>query len=203
MVEAFATIVHDQWPTYPNWAIAAVASVLCFLIGLTYSTQGGYFMMDLVDHFCSNYALVFLTGLECFVVGWLGDIQGLSKDVEVTLGPGLAKVWVVCIKYIDPAICFLIVLYNIVKDFADGGYEGYPAGSQAFGWLIFIGFGAIVAVGAFFPQIFLALQTDGGGIQLEESSDEALDNPASGSVVTGTPPSAVVHPPVTAAEDKI
>ena len=58
----------------------------------------------------------------------------MSKDVEEFAGARMARFWVRCIKFVDPIACLLILLYNIIKDIADGGYEGYPAGAQVFGW---------------------------------------------------------------------
>jgi len=161
MVEAFTTILHDRFPQWSLRITAAVACVVCMLTGLMYCTEGGYYLMDLVDHYMSAYAMVTVTGVECIVIGWFGNgvIEELAKDVEEFYGAKMAKAWIICIKFVEPVLCFYIVLYNIIKDLHDGGYNDYPDGAQAFGWCIFIGFIGIMVLGAVMPQLFASPET--------------------------------------------
>ena len=129
LLEAFVCSLTDKF----NWRRGTVTSVLCllgFLASLIFTTQAGLYILDIVDHFVTNYALVIGGLLECIFVGWVLKAHVARAHVN-GIGMGrLVKAWEWLIKYITPMILITIVTRALVADWHQP-YEGYAASALA------------------------------------------------------------------------
>ncbi|MCW8819386.1 MAG: sodium-dependent transporter, partial [Ignavibacteriaceae bacterium] len=81
IVEAFVSGAEDKFGINRKM----LSTVLCFLGfvgGIIFTTNGGLFWLDIVDHFINNYGLVVAGLLECIVVGWFFNIDIIRKHLN-------------------------------------------------------------------------------------------------------------------------
>jgi hypothetical protein len=80
-VEAFIASLEDEF----GWKRERIAACLCsvaFLLGLIFCAQTGLFWLDIVDHFITRYALVFVAICESLIVGWLFTAKRWRAHLE-------------------------------------------------------------------------------------------------------------------------
>ncbi len=137
IVEAFTSAVVDKFGT-DRKLLATLLSVAGFLGGIIFTTQGGLFWLDIVDHFINAYGLVVVGLLECLVVGWLFRLNTirnhLNKVSRLQLGPW----WNWTIKFILPAVLGVILVNQITQEFSEayGGYSWASLISIGWNWVL-------------------------------------------------------------------
>ncbi len=143
LVEAVVTGLKDSF----NLSREKVTFWVCivgFLGGLLYTTKGGLYWLDVVDHWM-NWGLAIVGLMEAILIGWFLNINEIAQDIDSTSEMKLGKFWVISVKYITCAALLIIMVTNIYKEIKSP-YGGYPIWSlMAGGWiplisLLFIGF---------------------------------------------------------------
>ncbi len=137
LIEAFACSFTDKF----DMARKNVVTILCivgFAGSIIFTTKGGLYVLDIADHFITNYGLVIGGILECFIIGWILRASVLRKHIRI-LGLDVTVGWDVLIKYITPAILAYLLYLSLESDILKP-YEGYPASS-----LFIYGIGLVVA----------------------------------------------------------
>ena len=117
--------------------ITTLFCVIGFLGSLIFTTQGGIMILDIVDHFIGNYALIIGGIAECLLVGWILTSIKMRRHIDEVGTQKLWPIWDIAIRYITPSILFIILgvgLFNEIK----APYEGYEMKA-----LIIIGVGAL------------------------------------------------------------
>jgi NSS family neurotransmitter:Na+ symporter len=96
-----------------------------FLIGLFFTTHGGFFWFDTIDHFCNSYVGVLLIGLvECLVLGWAFPISKLREHANERSDWKIGIWWDWMIRLVIPAIILFLIGWSIWGDFREpGGYS--------------------------------------------------------------------------------
>ncbi|MGL1903808.1 MAG: sodium-dependent transporter [Fibrobacterales bacterium] len=113
LIEAFACSITDKFQLSRGKVITAICGS-GFILSLIFTTNAGLFILDIVDHFINNYALVVGGLLECIAVGWVLKAYVARNYVNSVGGRRLIKSWDICIKYITPTI-LIIILYQAFK----------------------------------------------------------------------------------------
>ncbi|MCW8796806.1 MAG: sodium-dependent transporter [Chlorobium sp.] len=132
IVEAFVSGAEDKFGINRKM----LSTVLCFLGfvgGIIFTTNGGLFWLDIVDHFINNYGLVVAGLLECIVVGWFFNIDIIRKHLNKVSKIQLGTWWNWVIKLCLPLFLAVILLTQLVKELFTP-YEGYS-------WASLIGIG--------------------------------------------------------------
>jgi NSS family neurotransmitter:Na+ symporter len=136
LIEAFTCAITDKF----EWQRGKVVSVVCligFLGSIIFTTRGGLYVLDIADHFITNYGLMFGGLLECLIVGWIVKATVLRKHVS-SKGTRLPAVWDIFVKVITPAILIILLSVSLYGDLTEN-YEGY-AGKQlivyGIGWMM-------------------------------------------------------------------
>lgn len=144
LTEAFACSICDKFDASRKKTV----SVIC-LIGvagsLVFTTRAGVHILDIVDHFVNNYALIMGGILECFLVGWLFKAAAMRRHIERASDVKLWPVWDFAIRILTPLMLVLVVGIALYQEFQEP-YGGYSVRS-----LVFFGGGTLVAsrLGAF------------------------------------------------------
>jgi NSS family neurotransmitter:Na+ symporter len=150
IVEGFSTPIRDA----TGWKHSKITLGLCVIglgIGILYITKAGYYWLDIVDHYISDYGLVTIALVECILAGWIfgsGKFRALINDTsEIRIG----KWWEICIKFITPLVMGYFLISSLVKGIIEpyGGYPGWA--NWAGGWLMLI---AAVMVSIYFSRKF-------------------------------------------------
>jgi NSS family neurotransmitter:Na+ symporter len=144
LTEAFTCSLCDKFRISRHKTVTA----LC-LIGLAgsviFTTRAGLFVLDIIDHFISGYALILGGILECVLVGWLLKASIMRKHIDAVSQRRTWAVWDFTIKYLTPVMLMLILFGALDQDFR-AAYEGYPVRA-----LLFFGGGVLLLsrLGAF------------------------------------------------------
>jgi SNF family Na+-dependent transporter len=141
LVEAISTVVadevHRRSAQVNRSILALVICVLAFFIGILFTTNGGLYFLDLVDHYVTSYGLVFVGLVQAVAVGWFFDIGHHRHYINSTSPATLGKWWELCIKYVIPVALVYIFINQLIKDIRTP-YEGYPFWAQFIGWSVLV-----------------------------------------------------------------
>ncbi|VDI80717.1 Hypothetical predicted protein, partial [Mytilus galloprovincialis] len=138
-LEAVITAIMDSFKVVKGrreWLVLGVI-IYCFLGSLPSTTNGGQYIVSLLDRHAAPIPLICICFCEAIAVNWFYGVQHFSDDIQTMLGfqPGIF--WKICWAFICP-IC-LIVLFILSIYYYDGielnGYV-YPQWSLAIGWTI-------------------------------------------------------------------
>ncbi len=125
LVEAFTCSITDKFP----WSRKIVVSAVCllgFLGSIIFTTRSGLYLLDIADHFITNYGLIMGGILECFVVGWLLKAHVARSHVNSCGGKGLSPIWDICVRYLTPALLLIMIIKSLTGELAKA-YGGYSA----------------------------------------------------------------------------
>ncbi len=103
------------------------ASIVCgggLIISMAFATNGGLLLLDLVDYFMNNVALLLSCLIELVIIGWLVKSSQI-RDYVNQISEFSVGIWLdVCIKFISPLMLIWIVSTNIINT-VENGYGGY------------------------------------------------------------------------------
>lgn len=136
LIEAFSCAITDKF----DWARKKVVTFICvagFLGSLIFTTRAGLYLLDIADHFITNYGLVIGGLLECLIVGWLLKASVVRKHIN-RLGMKIPVLWDVLVRFITPAILVYLLYLSITADLKTN-YSGYPTDQlimYGVGWML-------------------------------------------------------------------
>ena len=148
LVEATVASVRDKWKITRGKANLVVCFV-ALVFGIIYTTRGGLFWLDIVDHFLNNFVLVLVGLAECLVIGYVFGARRMRSFVNEVSDFTIGVWWDICIKFITPAILGISLVWVLIQRIT-GGYEGYP------GWAVLLGGGGIVVLAVTLALLFSA-----------------------------------------------
>lgn len=137
LIEAFTCSITDKFP----WSRKIVASVICFcgfLGSIIFTTRGGLLILDIVDHFITNYGLILGGVFECYIVGWLLKARAARAHVNNSGGVPLNAFWDVCVRYLTPLLLIIVMIQALMGELrkAYGGYSGDALVFYGVDWLL-------------------------------------------------------------------
>jgi len=140
MIEPIADGVNTKWKISKTKA-TAILCTLGFFISLIFSTGGGSHLLEIVDHFISNFGLVAIGLLECLILGWLYSIYKLRAHANETSEIILGTWWEYSIKYIVPGILMILLVISISNNVIENPFPTVPH------WIVLIaGFLPLIAI---------------------------------------------------------
>jgi solute carrier family 6 (neurotransmitter transporter, glycine) member 5/9 len=134
MVENIMTSLFDVKPKLVKFKMIITASfcVVCFLIGLIFTTHAGMYWLELVDNSSAGWAILTVGIVECICIGWVYGPRKFATDVSLMIGPSFVNsvfywYFIITIKFITPAMSIALVIFSFVKyvPFVSGDYK-YP-----------------------------------------------------------------------------
>ncbi|KAF2956696.1 sodium-dependent transporter [Marinitoga sp. 38H-ov] len=112
-------------------------SILGFIFGLLFSTQGGLYWLDIIDHYMGTYALLVVGILESIVIGWVFGAEKLRDYINSVSEIKIGKWFDISLKYIIPLV-LIFILGLTLADELKNPYEGYPGWALTIGFVVFI-----------------------------------------------------------------
>ena len=136
IVEAFTSAVMDKF-AWDRKRVVTTVSVLGLMGGLLFTTQGGLFALDIVDHFVTHFGLVVVGLLEAFLVGWLFKIEQLRWHINAVSEMKLGVGWSFLIKYFVPTVLILIIGGDVIGELQKpyGDYSWTALFTLGISWL--------------------------------------------------------------------
>ncbi|MEW6534986.1 MAG: sodium-dependent transporter [Candidatus Auribacterota bacterium] len=153
LIEAFTCAFKDKF----GWDRKKVVSMICiigFAGSVIFTTRAGLMLLDITDHFVTNYGLIFGGIVECVIIGWILKSHKLRSHINTFNTSEYFKIgfwWDICIRFVTPAALTFILLKALTKEL-QAPYGDYPLDAVIlFGvdWIIILG---IVSVSlTFYP----------------------------------------------------
>ena len=123
LTEAFSCSICDKFSISRKKATSIICSL--GLVGsIVFCTRAGLLILDIIDHFINNYALILGGIVECTLIGWLLKSQVMRRHVNQSGGLRLLPLWDICIRFITPAVLLIVLGSALLTDFS-GAYGGY------------------------------------------------------------------------------
>ena len=124
LVEGFGTPLKDA----TGISHARITLWICItglVLGILYVTRGGFYWLDIVDHYCSDYGLVTIALAECVVVGWIFGAKKFRAEINAQSEIRVGGWWDICIMILTPVILGVILISSLIKGILEP-YGGYP-----------------------------------------------------------------------------
>ena len=144
LIEAFSCSITDKF----DWPRKRVVTIIClagFAGSLIFTTRSGLYLLDIADHFVTNYGLVIGGILECLLVGWVLKAHVLRSHINKQ-GSSIPAIWNLLIRYTTPIILVYLLYLTFVGDLAKN-YGDYPTDQLILyggGWLLICLLAALV-----------------------------------------------------------
>jgi len=133
-----ALVDSNAWSRRNVPIVVGAFCFIGFLCSFVMATRGGYWVLDIIDHFTNNYLLLLGGFLTSITLGWLHPADRLIREVRKATGEDafwLPFLWTYMIKFVTPTVLILLWGYNFVKD-CMRPYGGHPQWALViFGWL--------------------------------------------------------------------
>jgi NSS family neurotransmitter:Na+ symporter len=136
-IEPYVAGFTDKWKFKKQYVLPAVC-ICGFLIGILFTTRGGFYWLDIIDYFANTFGLTLVGLLECIIIGYIYKAQKMREYVNEVSEVRIGIWWDICIMVITPVILGVSLILSLVS-LIQSGYGGYPT------WAVLIG--AVVAVG--------------------------------------------------------
>mmetsp|Transcript_19144 Transcript_19144/g.21472 ORF Transcript_19144/g.21472 Transcript_19144/m.21472 type:complete len:155 (-) Transcript_19144:336-800(-) len=62
--------------------IAAIICTMGFILSLTFCSDIGYILLDVVDHYTTTYIMISIGILQCLAVGWIYEVKDIKDKVS-------------------------------------------------------------------------------------------------------------------------
>ncbi|CAH1797534.1 unnamed protein product [Owenia fusiformis] len=142
IVTTIHTCILDSFPNVlrkgrrPTLVIVCICAVM-FLLGLSCASEGGMFMLQLMDNYSGTYSVLILGFTETVVLVYVYGYENFSHDIELMLSKPLHPLWKWMWKYITPPVLVGIMTFTWI-DFKPSNYDDYkfPVWADILGWLM-------------------------------------------------------------------
>ncbi|KAA8592261.1 hypothetical protein FQN60_017716 [Etheostoma spectabile] len=147
-LEAIITAVLDEYPdhlAHRRELFVLGLVVVCFLGSLSTLTNGGAYVVKLLEEFGVGCSIIAVGFLEVIAVSWFYGIKRFSNDVQSMLGKSPGLFWKVCWVAISPAFLAYIIVSSLLKappltlfDYKYPDWSitvGYMIGFSSFMWI--------------------------------------------------------------------
>ncbi|GFY59060.1 sodium- and chloride-dependent glycine transporter 2 [Trichonephila inaurata madagascariensis] len=182
MFETTISAFLDEYPVLKKHKIL-FKGTLCFvmfLLGLPCITEGGMYVLQLMDWYSAAFSLMVISLMELICISWVYGIDRFFMDISLMIKRTPPFWWKLCWCYITPGTIICILLFIAINHEAVT-YDDYiyPEGSIVVGWMIamcsivpipaFAIYQLIKAEGTLKERLLTSLQpTDEWGPALEE-----------------------------------
>ncbi|MDH5297795.1 MAG: sodium-dependent transporter [Desulfobulbaceae bacterium] len=136
LVEAFSCSITDKF-TWPRQRVVTGLCLAGFLGSLVFTSRAGLYLLDITDHFITNYGLVAGGALECLIVGWVLKAKVLRAHIN-RQGAAIPSFWNLLIRYTTPLILAYLLYLSLGADLAKN-YGDYPIDQLVLygvGWML-------------------------------------------------------------------
>ena len=139
IIEAVTSAFIDKL----NLSRKVAASLVCgigFIVSMSFATSGGLLLLDLVDYFMNNIALLASCLIELLIMGWIVKLSDIHKHVNNVSEFTIGHWFEICLRFISPLFLLVILGTNIYTTLTEG-YGGYAQSD-----LMLLGWGLVAAM---------------------------------------------------------
>ena len=170
MTESILASIVDKTGWRRN-IVLPVMSVVGFLFGVIYVTEGGFNWLGTIDGFVNGtWGIAFMGLLECAVLGWLWRIGTLRRHANSRSDWKLGKWWDYLIRLVIPVALGTLFFWQLFDDISGEGFLRTPEGDWILPNCVGMGIVALVPVVA----IILSLARGRTDIKEPERAEQGL-----------------------------
>ncbi|KAL4230415.1 hypothetical protein ACF0H5_010797 [Mactra antiquata] len=140
MFETCLSAFMDEFPGVLRKRRVLVSAVACFiefLLGLPLITEGGIYILQIIDWYCASFSLMLISLTECLAIGWVYGVDRFYKDIELMIGFQPMGLWKYMWKFVTPLVILFIWLFSIITlGPVTYGEVTYPQWAVTFGWCL-------------------------------------------------------------------
>lgn len=177
IVEGVSTSIADKFKLHHKKITIGVC-VVAGILSLFFVTGAGLAWLDIVDNWCNSYNLILVGVLEAVAVGWCFNTSKVIDEVNKNTVKFKMPAWLfnLSIKFVAPGSLMVLIIWNVVTLFANGGIygaaDGYSLASNIIGgWLISI----LVFASGFIMKLIVKAKTKKGYVEETISWDDVSD----------------------------
>ncbi|XP_066287463.1 sodium- and chloride-dependent glycine transporter 2-like [Branchiostoma lanceolatum] len=138
VLEALVTGIVDEFPRRLRSKKMFIVLGMCaigFLLGLPLVTQGGFYLLQLMDNYSGTFSLLVVAIVECVVVGWVYGCDRFLDDISMMIGSRPCLWWKICWKFLTPlSLLFILIFQFTVYSPTKYGAYMYPVWAEVLGW---------------------------------------------------------------------
>ena len=133
IIEAVTSALIDKL-CMPRKKAAVIVCGTGFVISMAFATNGGLLLLDLIDYFINNVALLASCFVELIILAWLFKIADIREYANKISDFSIGRWMDICLRFISPAMLAIILVKNLFNTF-NNGYGDYPITDQLLlGW---------------------------------------------------------------------
>lgn len=144
LVESIVVVISDNLSEIRKEQISYWVCALCFSLSFFFTTDAGLYYLDLIDHYVTNFLLVFVGILECIAIGWIFGVERVRQYINSLSSYKVHKRWNIVVKLVIPLVLGTL-LFLYVGEELDLPYGGYPNWAVKIAYSI-VGFPVFIAV---------------------------------------------------------
>ncbi|KAF0311366.1 Sodium- and chloride-dependent glycine transporter 1 [Amphibalanus amphitrite] len=137
-IETVVSALLDEFPQYrKRKSIITLGLCVCMgLISLACVTQGGMYVLQILDWYCASMSVILVCICECLAFCWIYGSGKLCRDVEFMVQKPVGFWWRLCWNFVTPIVLVLIFVTTMVFN-TPVSYRGvdFPPWAQGVGWL--------------------------------------------------------------------
>ncbi|XP_063341585.1 sodium- and chloride-dependent GABA transporter 2-like isoform X2 [Pelmatolapia mariae] len=142
-LECLMTSLVDLFPClhqgYRRELLLLAVCCTCCLLGLSLVTEGGMYLLQLLDHHvCSGTTLLLLSFCQSVSIGWVYGADRFYGNISDMIGYRPHPFMKYCWRYITPFTCFGTFIFSIVRysPLKFSSTYVYPLWANILGWFI-------------------------------------------------------------------
>ncbi|XP_048250521.1 sodium- and chloride-dependent glycine transporter 1-like [Haliotis rufescens] len=139
-VQTIVCAITDAFPRSLGHRKLPITAIVCgvgFLLGFSCVTQGGIYVLTLMDWYIGSISVMVLAMSEMLVLAWIYGVNRLYDDLTMMIGYRVSPVWKPMWLVVTPLLVFTLLIAGLINfSPVTLGGTGYPAWAQSIGWII-------------------------------------------------------------------
>ena len=142
MVETVMSGIIDWFPnifntSYRKTLIRGVVCITLFLLGIPCVTNGGMYVLQVMDWYSCVFSIMILCFSECLVIGWVYGVERFYRDIALMIGYRPFLVWKLLWCFVTPSLALgLFILSAVMLEPVSYGDYIYPGWVIGIGWIL-------------------------------------------------------------------
>ncbi|MHA1539500.1 MAG: sodium-dependent transporter [Alphaproteobacteria bacterium] len=138
LTESINTVLLDKLGKDKEDRVVPIVCVTGFVLGTLFATKGGIYLLEIVDHFITNFTLVFIGIMEALIIGWVYKADKMRDYINSVSFHQIGKSWDIAIKFVIPSLMTLLLINQLIIEVKSNTYADAPL------WLLTLGLSVVV-----------------------------------------------------------